>query len=224
MNRRMTLRAGSKECRLAHLSRPTLLFLFDIGVVCRMAAHAEVRLILFQQIMGNRAVRIMADTTIIADRRMFEDKGALELGVAIVAEIIYRAMDREFLVRCMRIMAAGALHFSLPQRMVGRKIHLRLFFAVAGIAEIDFLCLKQSLFFSFMNLVAAHAAEILCNMNAARPGFRRVIMTGQANGRTLVSGKFPEAEDILCLLVVLYMKTSRAMTGLAAFRRTFYFE
>ena len=81
------------------MSSPTLRALFDIRVVPLMAAQAEIRLILFQQIIGHRAVRIMADTTIVADRCVFEDKGTLVLGVAIVAEVIYRPLGRELLVR-----------------------------------------------------------------------------------------------------------------------------
>ena len=56
----------------------------------RVAPQAEERGWLAQQVVGHRAVRLVADVAVLFDRRMLVDKRPLFFGVALVADHVDR--------------------------------------------------------------------------------------------------------------------------------------
>jgi hypothetical protein len=110
--------------------------------VSAVTPQAQKRIVLLEEIISNGPVRIMTDTAIFGYRRVFKDKRPLKFCMAVVAEVIDRAPAHISLLRAMNVMTAAALHFPLPQGMVGRETHLSLLFAVARITEICLLSLE----------------------------------------------------------------------------------
>ena len=108
-----------------------------------MTSQAQERLVLLEEIISNGSVRIMTDTAIFYNRRVFKDKRPLKFCMTVGAEVIDRAPAHIFLLRAMDVMTAAALHLPFPQGMVGREIRLSLLFAVVGITEICLLSLVE---------------------------------------------------------------------------------
>jgi hypothetical protein len=63
-------------------------------------------------------MRIMADATILRYRGMLIDKRSLIFRMAIVTEVVYRALCNIFLLRVMGIVTTAALHLPFPDGVV----------------------------------------------------------------------------------------------------------
>ena len=100
-----------------------------------VAPQAEKGLVLFQEIVGNGAVRIMAEGAILLDRGMLIEKGHLLVGMALIAEVIDRNRVKAVFPRPMSAVAAAALHPTLTHRVMGGKFRQHFHLLVAVIAE-----------------------------------------------------------------------------------------
>ena len=139
-----------------------------------VTSETQKRFILFQEIIGNRSMRIVADTAVLGYRSMLKDEGSLKLGVAVVTEIIHGSLNDILFIGCMGIMTTAAFHFTFPDGVMGREVHLGLFFPVAPITEIGLFGLEQFSFLVLMNLAAIDTPHILGSVYAVRPPTRRI--------------------------------------------------
>jgi hypothetical protein len=83
-----------------------------------MTTQAEESRRLFHEIVGYRAVWIMADAAILTDGWMLPDKRPLLVGMAPVASQIDGRLTQVLFVGAVAIVACRALHLAFCQRMV----------------------------------------------------------------------------------------------------------
>ncbi len=127
-----------------------------------MAAQAEKGLVLFQQIVGNGAVHVMAEFTIFFDRGVLIQEGALLIGMALVTEVIDGNVLQAIFLGTVGAVAGAAVHFAFPYGMVRWKFrqHLHLLMAViaeCGIPLVEHLCLGNLV--GLVALIASHIAQ-----------------------------------------------------------------
>ena len=97
--------------------------------------QAEKRLILFQEIIGNGAVHIMAEVTILLDRGMLIEKWPLLVRMALVAQVIDRDGVQAMFLGSMGAVAGAALHPAFPHWVMGGKFRQHLHLLMTIIAE-----------------------------------------------------------------------------------------
>ena len=83
-----------------------------------MAVQAQGRLGLNQKIVGHRAMRFVANSTILIHRFMFKNKGTLGMGMAGNAFLTAFVFHREGHIRAMYVMAIQTAHNTLIERMM----------------------------------------------------------------------------------------------------------
>ena len=88
--------------------------------VARVATQAQKRRRLVQKVVGDRPVWIVTITAVLCYRRVFPDKWPLLLRVALVTKIVRRFRLQVPLCLAVAVMAVGADHFALSNRVVRR--------------------------------------------------------------------------------------------------------
>lgn len=121
----------------------------------------------------------------------------------------------------MGIMAVGALHLFLRDRVMGRILHPGLDIHVTGVAAFRFWLGQQFLPAREMNLVARSAAYVIQVVFTAGPIVPRVAI--QTNSALLCWCEFVTTDDILTILR-LNMQASIAMACLTPSRETGSFK
>jgi len=117
MNLVVTLRAIRVEGRLMTWHLPKMHMV--ASVMPRMAAQAEECRRILQQFLGHSAMRIVADTAILRDRRMFIHEGSHLRGVTFVASQVDGGLLQEFAALApVGVMALRAKHFPFRHRVV----------------------------------------------------------------------------------------------------------
>ena len=91
-----------------------------VGRVAHVTAQAQKRRRLVQQVVGHRAVRIVAVGTVLSGRRMFPDERAFLFRMTLVAQVVQGIGLQIPSALAMAIVTVRADHFALPDRMVGR--------------------------------------------------------------------------------------------------------
>ncbi len=107
-----------------------------------MALQAEERLVLHQQVVGNRTVWIVADGAVVFNRGVTEHERTLVAAVAVEAEIVGALVGGQFTVR---IVAVAAAHLALFDRVMRGEVGLGHLLLVAGVAELGILLLQGGL-------------------------------------------------------------------------------
>ena len=103
------------------------------AVACVTAQAQESRW-LMQQIVGNRPMRLMANRTILGNRRMFVGKRPLFFRMAAVTDHVDRRLLQIALCLAMRIVAIRAKHLAFLDRMMRRHCVLGVNVAMALVA------------------------------------------------------------------------------------------
>jgi len=93
-----------------------------IGAMARMAAQAQERRRLVEQMVGYRSMRLMADTAILRHRRVFVSKGSLFLRMTAVANHVDRRFSEPLFGLSVRVVTVRTDHFALADRMMRRQI------------------------------------------------------------------------------------------------------
>ena len=121
----MALGAVRVECRAEISSGDSLPELVNIGVaiasVTGMASQTQERCRLTQEIIRHRPVGIVADVAVLFDGRVLIDKWPLLVRMALVADHVDGRLLQVFGGAAVRVMATGAFHFPLLERMVRRQ-------------------------------------------------------------------------------------------------------
>ena len=76
---------------------------------------AKERFILMQKIIGNGAMRVVADIAVFFDWRMLKHKGPLMASMAVETEVPSQFVSLQF---AMRVVTVAAGHFAFLDRMV----------------------------------------------------------------------------------------------------------
>lgn len=132
-----------------------------------MALQAEERLILCQQVVCNRPMRVVTRRAALGNRSMFEDERTLVAGVTLETEII-GAFFAHQAIGCMWIVAIAAGHLAFLDWMMGREGGLGLLLLMTGIAKFRIFLLEGS-FAAAVNGVAVVAANIAQSVFTVRP-------------------------------------------------------
>ena len=91
-----------------------------------VALRAKPRPRNLQQVLVDRAVRVVTVQAIFPDRRVFEQERSALFGMTLVAGVVDRGGPQQrFIRRAVRLMAVGADHLAFAQRHVRRAGHLR---------------------------------------------------------------------------------------------------
>ena len=144
----------------------------DSGLVSgiRVAVLAQEGRSLDQQIRLVRAVRRMAVQAAFADRKVLPQQRAALLRVAVVASLV----DRNFLQqlrsrRAVRVVAVGANHLRLANRMVRELVAVGTLLGVAGEALLGLGGLDQDRVLADVDGMAAGAGHVVGGVLAALP-------------------------------------------------------
>jgi hypothetical protein len=104
-------------------------------LILRMAAQAEVGILLHQHLPIGRAMRIVAGRATFSQRLVFKDNGPRLFAMAPAAAFVNACHGKSTGwfkdVRAMGIMTLHAVHFPFSQRMVLRKIEFSVSFEMA---------------------------------------------------------------------------------------------
>jgi hypothetical protein len=92
---------------------------------------------------------------------MFIDERPLKFSMAIVTQVIHRALGNIFLFRVVGIMAVTALHFPFPEGMVRGEVRLDLLFPVAWVTNVNFPRFKHLPLLCSMHLMAIQTAGVM---------------------------------------------------------------
>jgi hypothetical protein len=173
----------------------------------RVALKTKKRHGRIQEIVIDRTVRRMASGAILSNIAVFEGKRPLLFHVAAGAKLLGSIPLKEMgLNRSVGIVAIGAGHFLLPQRVVREEAVLRLNLGMATVAELRGLFPRHFLPCTTVELVAVEAPHVVQGVDAPFPvgkgRNRRCSVTFEANERLGRSWKIVDIEK--CFRVAFY--------------------
>jgi hypothetical protein len=163
--------------------------------------QAEVGFILLEQVVGDGAVRVVADHTIFHYRLMLEDERALVARVALQAKIAFPFFGVQHTGAgahvAVYVVTTGAGHFTLANRVMRRIQHLGANFGVASGTQFHLLKGLRRLTFPFVNGVAFGTGHSILSMRSVRP-FGKIsgAVTFQALGIVDFDFVLPERENV----------------------------
>jgi len=184
--------------------------------------HTEERLVLFQEVVGDGAVGIMANGAIFDDRFVFENKGTLVAGVAGQAEVVQALFGAKHtgdgISGAMGIVAIGTAHVAFLHRVARDEKHLGLHVPVTLTTELKLVSFGQELRIRVvMHLVAINTGHVVFRMLGAKPVHGLpTLVAGEAHGVGFFSLEafFPEAEDLFGITAFVHVRRTRAVTPL----------
>ena len=136
----------------------------------RMARLAQERRTHLQQAFGAGSMRVMACRAIFTDRLVCIHKRAAFLHMAGVADVIYAIALHEFRTdRAMRIVAIGACHFALWNRVMRKPVDLCALILVAGKADFRLGSPVTHFVAWGVNVMALSACYILALVDTSLP-------------------------------------------------------
>jgi hypothetical protein len=124
-----------------------------------VAAQAQVRLGLLEQGLVRGAVGFVAYIAAFGHGRMLVDKRARLFGMALKTGLFYALGLKVPQGAAVGIMAAYALHFTLVDGVVGRKLPVRFLFGMALVAGFVRAFFKLALSLARVNAVALAAGQ-----------------------------------------------------------------
>ena len=139
--------------------------------VLRVAALTQRRCSHAQHSRVIRSVWIVAVAAILGHRRVFPKVGATGFGVAVIAGVVGRRPREQSIGRvAVRIVAAAAVHLSLPHRVCIRLHGLRALLLVAVETDLGLRCRTQYRVAFDVTIVAVGAGDSVVVVSAAVPG------------------------------------------------------
>jgi len=127
-----------------------------------VTSEAEKGFTLFQEVVGNSPVRIVAEAAILLNRLMLIKERTLLVGMAVKTKIINTYLQQPVRFGTVSTVTPRTLHLAFPDRMVGRKFRPCPHLLVTVIAELRF-SLIQHLFrgclVRFMTIFTSHIVE-----------------------------------------------------------------
>ncbi len=179
-----------------------------------MALQAEKGLVLLQQIVGNRTMRIMTNGAVFGDRGMLEDERALVAAVAVETQVVGALFCCQSF-SAVWVVAIAAGHLAFLDRMMGREVGLGLLLLVTGIAELRVFLLEGRLV-AAVDGVAVVAANVAQGVLAVGPVHQLAVgVTLGANRCGFLRQKFTKLEDLVAIRVD--MQAAAAMAAFAPF-------
>ena len=134
-----------------------------------VAAQAEKRLILHQQVIGNGSVRVMTDAAVLNHRRMLIDKRPLIFRMAFKAQVSDGILFQIMIFCAVNIMAASTGQLALIDRVMGGQGSLGFFLLMTGKAYCRITEVHHFSRGNLVRLVAFIAANAVLHMHICPP-------------------------------------------------------